>query len=176
MVLVLGLGAALGVSLLHKSETPDPALTPPVTAQPSTPPRVDDRPLGMVAPEPAHVTPPARPVPQFYAATREAIFACGAGFPGRIWADAKPVWVENVAEDDRCPRASIAAKEGLHAAFGFPITIQHEVVGVIEFFSHEIQPPDEDLLRMMATIGSQLGQFIVRKQMEESLAEERNGP
>ena len=117
---------------------------------------------------------PARPVPQFYAATREAIFACGAGFPGRIWADAKPVWVENVAEDARCPRASIAAKEGLHAAFGFPITIQHEVVGVIEFFSHEIQPPDEDLLRMMATIGSQLGQFIVRKQMEESLAEERN--
>ena len=117
---------------------------------------------------------PARPVPQFCAATREAIFACGAGFPGRIWADAKPVWVENVAEDDRCPRASIAAKEGLHAAFGFPITIQHEVVGVIEFFSHEIQPPDEDLLRMMATIGSQLGQFIVRKQMEESLAEERN--
>ena len=117
---------------------------------------------------------PARPVPQFCAATREAIFACGAGFPGRIWADAKPVWVENVAEDARCPRASIAAKEGLHAAFGFPITIQHEVVGVIEFFSHEIQPPDEDLLRMMATIGSQLGQFIVRKQMEESLAEERN--
>src|SRR5207302_8470440 len=88
--------------------------------------------------------------------------------------DAKPVWVENVAEDDRCPRASIAAKEGLHAAFGFPITIQHEVVGVIEFFSHEIQPPDEDLLRMMAIIGSQLGQFIVRKQMEESLAEERS--
>ena len=116
----------------------------------------------------------ARPVPEFCAATQEAVFGCGAGFPGRIWAEAKPVWVENVAEDARCPRASIADREGLHAAFGFPITIQHEVVGVIEFFSNEIQRPDEDLVRMMATIGSQLGQFIVRKQMEESLAAERN--
>ena len=45
---------------------------------------------------------------------------------------------------------------------------------MIEFFSREIRPPDEELLRMMATIGIQVGQFIERKQAEEALAEERN--
>jgi C4-dicarboxylate-specific signal transduction histidine kinase len=39
----------------------------------------------------------------------------------------------------------------------------------MEFFSHEIRQPDRDLLDMMATIGSQIGQFIERKQAEEAL-------
>jgi len=42
-------------------------------------------------------------------------------------------------------------------------------LGVIEFFSREIRPPDADLLSMMATIDSQLGQFIERKRAEEAL-------
>src|SRR5438552_12759886 len=66
------------------------------------------------------------------------------------------------------------AKEGLHAAFGFPLKLDDQVLGVIEFFSRQILPPDEDLLRMMATIGAQVGQFIVRKRTEEALAAEHN--
>jgi sigma-B regulation protein RsbU (phosphoserine phosphatase) len=66
-------------------------------------------------------------------------------------------------------RSSIAAKVGLHAAFGFPILSGDERLGVMTFFSREIQPPDADLLKMMAAIGSQIGQFIKRKQAEEEL-------
>jgi C4-dicarboxylate-specific signal transduction histidine kinase len=57
----------------------------------------------------------------------------------------------------------------LHAAFGFPIVLGGEVLGVMEFFSHEIRPADRDLLNMTATIGSQIGQFIERKQAEDAL-------
>jgi signal transduction histidine kinase len=39
----------------------------------------------------------------------------------------------------------------------------------MEFFSHEIRPPDQELLEMMATIGSQIGQFIERKRVEREL-------
>jgi len=39
----------------------------------------------------------------------------------------------------------------------------------MEFFSYEIRQPDRDLLNMMATIGSQIGQFIERKQAEDAL-------
>src|SRR6058998_176150 len=39
----------------------------------------------------------------------------------------------------------------------------------MEFFSHEIRQPDPDLLSMMTTIGSQIGQFIERKQAEDAL-------
>jgi signal transduction histidine kinase len=43
------------------------------------------------------------------------------------------------------------------------------VLGVIEFFSSEIRAPDTQLLETFAAIGSQLGQFIQRKQAEEGL-------
>jgi C4-dicarboxylate-specific signal transduction histidine kinase len=39
----------------------------------------------------------------------------------------------------------------------------------MEFFSHEVREPDRDLLNVMATIGSQIGQFIERQQAEEAL-------
>lgn len=66
-------------------------------------------------------------------------------------------------------RARIAAREGLHAAFAFPILLGSEVLGVIDVVSREIRQPDQDWLDMMASVGSQIGQFIERKRAEESL-------
>jgi signal transduction histidine kinase/CheY-like chemotaxis protein len=40
---------------------------------------------------------------------------------------------------------------------------------VMEFFSHEIREPDDDLLRMFEAVGGQVGQFIERKQAESEL-------
>src|SRR4029453_19570205 len=60
-------------------------------------------------------------------------------------------------------------REGLHSALGFPIVLQDEVLGVMEFFSREIREPDEELLRMLATVGSQIGEFIERRRAEEAL-------
>jgi two-component system, cell cycle sensor histidine kinase and response regulator CckA len=57
----------------------------------------------------------------------------------------------------------------LHAAFGFPILLGGEVLGVLEFFSHEILEPDDDMLQAAATIGSQIGQFIKRSRAEDAL-------
>ena len=42
---------------------------------------------------------------------------------------------------------------------------------MIELFSHEIRQPDQELLNMLATIGSQIGQFIERKRAEAELRE-----
>ena len=74
-----------------------------------------------------------------------------------------------MTRDANFPRASIAAQEGLHAAFGFPILLGAEVLGVLEFFSNQIQQPDRRLLEMMSAIGSQIGQFIERKEAEDAL-------
>src|SRR5262249_15530578 len=43
----------------------------------------------------------------------------------------------------------------------------------MEFFSNEIRQPDQDLLDMMAVIGSQIGQFIERKRAEDALTHAR---
>ena len=105
--------------------------------------------------------------PRFDALSRQTAFPRGVGLPGRVWASGKPAWIPDVVQDTNFPRAPVAAKEGLHAAFGFPILLGPEVLGIIEFFSREIRQPDEELLKMLSTIGSQLGQFSERRRAEE---------
>lgn len=109
-------------------------------------------------------------VAEFEEVTRNITFAPGVGLPGRVWSSGQPAWIPDVVKDPNFPRAPIALKVGLHGAFAFPILIRSgESAGVIEFFSHEIQQPDEDLLRMLSAIGSQIGQVIERKRAEERL-------
>ena len=112
---------------------------------------------------------PAVQVPEFDRATRTHTFSLGLGLPGRVWSQMQPVWIEDVTCDANFPRILIAAQEGLHTAFGFPILLKGEVLGVLEFFSPQIQKPDHRLLEMMGAIGSQIGQFIERLDAEDAL-------
>jgi PAS domain S-box-containing protein len=107
----------------------------------------------------------------FESASRESVFAPGVGLPGTVWNDRQAVWVADVVEDTNFPRSSAAAKVGLHGACAFPIEFRSEILGVVEFLSRSIREPDPDLLAMMVTIGSQIGQFIERKRVEDALGE-----
>jgi len=98
----------------------------------------------------------------FQHATQEITFARGVGLPGRVWKSGEPAWITDVVADPNFPRASAAAKEGLHTGFAFPIKSGSETIGVIEFFHRDIQKPDKELLSMFASIGLQIGQFIQR--------------
>ncbi|MET0214967.1 MAG: ATP-binding protein, partial [Vicinamibacterales bacterium] len=114
-------------------------------------------------------TAPSASFPDFDAASRRTTFTRGIGLPGRVWADAQPVWIPDVVHEPNFPRAPIAAREGLHAAFGFPVLLRGEVLGVLEFFSGEIRSPDEDLLSTLASVGNQIGLFVDRKRAQEEL-------
>jgi PAS domain S-box-containing protein len=107
-------------------------------------------------------------VPEFERVSREFTFVPGLGLPGRVWSSLEPKYIPDVVLDENFPRGPIAEREGLHAAFGFPILLGGEALGVIEFFSREIRQPDQELLNMLATIGSQIGQFIERKRAQEA--------
>jgi signal transduction histidine kinase/ActR/RegA family two-component response regulator len=85
-----------------------------------------------------------------------------------VWQTAAPAWIPDVVRDPNFPRARLADAEGLHGACGFPIVLDQRVLGVVEFFSRAVRPPDPDLIRMMAAIGSQLGQFLERMRAEEA--------
>jgi PAS domain S-box-containing protein len=108
-------------------------------------------------------------IPEFERAGWQFTFNPGVGLPGRVWSSLKPAYIPDVVLDKNLPRGPIAEREGLHAAVGFPILLGSEVLGVIEFFSREIKRPDQELLDTVATIGSQIGQFIERKHAEEAL-------
>src|SRR5262245_16124341 len=68
-------------------------------------------------------------LPEFDAISRRSVFPPGVGLPGRVWASAQPAWIPDVTSDTNFPRAPIAAREGLHAAFGFPIHTGGHVLG-----------------------------------------------
>ncbi|HEY9737450.1 MAG TPA: PAS domain S-box protein, partial [Trichocoleus sp.] len=97
-------------------------------------------------------------------------FDWNIGLPGRIWASGQPIWVTDLKTEQNFPR-SAAAKLQLQSAFGFPILLEDEVLGVIECFSTAQQHPDADLLQLMAAVGSQIGQFQERKRAEKALQE-----
>lgn len=117
-------------------------------------------------------------LPKFAGVSAKMTFAEGEGLPGRVWASGSPHWIADVVEDELFVRREIAELEGLHGAFGFPILGDYDpeistrsVLGVMTFFSREVQSFDEELLQTMATIGSQIGQFIKRRQAEVALRE-----
>ena len=110
---------------------------------------------------------------EFITATKQMSFRHGVGLQGRIWASCSPHWITDIVEEGNLMRAEIAEKEGLHAAFGFPIQSDSQVLGVMTFFSRDRKQVDEQLIQTAAVIGSQLGEFIKRKQAELALQESK---
>ncbi|MHC5818511.1 MAG: response regulator [Nostoc sp.] len=106
---------------------------------------------------------------QFDILSRQITFAPGIDLPGRVWANADPIWIADVLKDQNFLRFQIASEAELHGAFGFAIRSRKKILGVITCFSHEIQQPDPDLAKVMNSIGEQVGQFIERKQSEEQI-------
>jgi PAS domain S-box-containing protein len=109
--------------------------------------------------------------PEFDRLTQTLALEKGDGLPGRIWAAGKPEWIPDILRDPNFSRAEAATREQLRAAFGFPIRLGNQVLGVIEFFSSEVREPDDELLKMVAGIGGQIGQFTERQRAEQESRE-----
>jgi signal transduction histidine kinase/integral membrane sensor domain MASE1 len=110
--------------------------------------------------------PPTAQVSAFVELSQKMSFVPGRGLPGRTWEQRQPVWIEDVVNDANFPRASAAAQAGLHAAFALPLMAGGQVIGVMEFFSAEVRKPDQELLRMLIALASQLGEYIFRNQSQ----------
>jgi PAS domain S-box-containing protein len=107
------------------------------------------------------------------AATRSAAFVRGAGMPGKVWARARPVWIEDLGRIDTAsaPRLAAAERGGLRAALAFPIMRAGDVFGVIELFSAAPIGHDQEVLDGLVGFGTQVVDFIERKRTEARLVE-----
>jgi signal transduction histidine kinase len=106
---------------------------------------------------------------EFVDDSRGRTFQRGEGLTGRVWASGKPIWIPDIVTDPNFRRAQMAARAGLHGAFGFPVCKGKELYGVMEFFSPESREPDQNVIDMVADIGIKLGLFVDRKRTEEEL-------
>jgi PAS domain S-box-containing protein len=103
---------------------------------------------------------------EFESLSERLTLGSGEGLPGRVLASGEPAWILDPPEDQNFPRAEAARRAGFHAAFGFPLRSPRGIVGVMEFFTREPRDPDHGVLKTMGVLGSQVGQFVSRRQAE----------
>ncbi|HVL34509.1 MAG TPA: diguanylate cyclase [Burkholderiales bacterium] len=84
-----------------------------------------------------------------------------------VWQSGKAAWSGELPR--AAPRAGPAdAQQG---AFAFAVISGGRTIGLMAFSGHAMRAPDERLQQAARVIGSQVGQFLQRKQAEESLRE-----
>src|SRR6185295_16887945 len=106
---------------------------------------------------------------EFRRVSEEYRFRAGIGLPGRVLAEGRPAWIIDIKVDPNFPRSQLATELGVRGAFGFPILTGKDVVGVMEFFTSKPAAPNQDLLEVMAHVGTQLGRVFERRKSERSL-------
>ena len=107
---------------------------------------------------------------KFVSITKQITFTKNQGLPGRVWESGQAAWVTDVVHDQNFPRAPVAEKEHLRAAFAFPIQLGESLYGVMEFFSYQIREADTALLHQMQAVGNQFAQFVKHVQAQEAIA------
>ncbi len=114
-------------------------------------------------------------IERFLAASRKVTYAPGNGLAGRAWQARQPLWVAEVNKDGRAKQGDLLIELGMNGAIFFPVFSEGKVMGMLTFHSREVREPSERLLQAVTAIGSQIGQFVRRKQAEDVLrdSEER---
>jgi diguanylate cyclase (GGDEF)-like protein/PAS domain S-box-containing protein len=109
-------------------------------------------------------------VQQFLAKSRELSYGPGAGLAGKVWQSRKPLWASDITRDNRVDQVALARGMGMRGAFVFPVISEGKAIGVFAFNSREVREPEDRLMQAISVIGSQIGQFLQRKQREEELS------
>ncbi|MEM9271544.1 MAG: SpoIIE family protein phosphatase [Cyanobacteria bacterium P01_F01_bin.143] len=109
---------------------------------------------------------------QFIQDSSERFFISGQSLVGIVWQTENSLWVDDVTENIDFLRTDLAKKAHFVTSFSFLIFHGSEKLGIISLFCCKKKQEDPDLLRIMKTLGSQIGQFIKRKQAENKLQEQ----
>jgi len=113
---------------------------------------------------------PDSAIAEHLAASEGITFTPGAGMVGRVWQTGQPLWVSDLTRQRHVLKAQLAPGLALHGACMFPVASQGRIIGVMSFVSRQVREPDQRLLDTFSVIGSQVGQFLQRKQREEEIA------
>jgi PAS domain S-box-containing protein len=96
-------------------------------------------------------------------------FPPGVGLVGTVVATRAPVWSADVLTDPNFIRSGAGDDLGIASAMALPVPGRDGIAAVLEFFSRRPLEPDEELLRVMATIGDQLSRVADRVQARREL-------
>ena len=104
--------------------------------------------------------------------SQEITFKPGIDLPGKVFQDAKPVWIANILKHTHLIRGSEAIHADFNSAWGIPMVFQGNVLGVIDFFSKEIVEPNKTLLKMLTLISNLFAEFTHQTYSAEQIIHE----
>ncbi len=96
----------------------------------------------------------------------ETLLSAGRGLAGQVWQSGQPLWV---AETALAAKLCTPGGDEWQAGFAFPLRIEGEVLGVLEFRSHKSRSRDEPTEQMLTTVGGLIGHVVERKKLEQQL-------
>ncbi|TQL03572.1 methyl-accepting chemotaxis sensory transducer with GAF sensor [Cellulomonas sp. SLBN-39] len=99
---------------------------------------------------------------EFRRVTREASFAEGVGLSGRAWRARGLVSVRDLGELADCVRAPAAQRAGVRSGVCFPLTVNGQVVGTMDFFTTTVLELAPTRLRVLETVGLLVSQALER--------------
>jgi DNA-binding CsgD family transcriptional regulator len=114
----------------------------------------------------AYWTAPDVDAQAFEEATSGVSMASGQGIPGRVWANGQPAVVEDVSEDLRTVRREAAVSLGLRSAVAFAAVGDDGPLAVLTFYTFDLRPASERLVRTLTGIGRELGRFLAQRRGE----------
>jgi signal transduction histidine kinase len=93
--------------------------------------------------------------------------------PGRVYGENETFWVADAeALMAVIPvRGAAATAAGLRAAAALPVAVQGDVVAVLEIFSDQAHPRDDQLTALMQNVGDQVGRVLEREQATARMAD-----
>lgn len=97
-------------------------------------------------------------------------FVSGEGIPGKVWSTGQLEWIEHLELHPEFTRKASALQCGLDGGLSFPVILNNKVFAVLEFFSANFETPSIGDVEFFASLGRQMGEFMVRKQAEAALA------
>ena len=114
-------------------------------------------------------------VREYVERTRARVLGYGEGICGEVWKSGVPQWIPDIGADPRCWNRDALAACGLRSAFVAPVVAKGRCVGVLAFLGRSLRAPDERIYRSAETIGTQIGQHLLRARAQDALrrSEER---
>jgi methyl-accepting chemotaxis protein len=112
---------------------------------------------------------------EFKAVTLAASFREGVGLSGRAWRDRDLYFTRDIGEMTDCSRAPAAQRAGVKSGVCFPIMVDGQVIGTMDFFATETLDPSQRRLNALRSVGQLVSQTIQRlgqQAAERAAAEE----
>ncbi|GEM_PF-6967693 len=107
----------------------------------------------------------------FLDACRTVQLRIGDEMPGRVWETGEVILLPGVEDETRSRRFEFAGQAGLSMGVAFPVIMEQQVLGIFEFYRREAHVDETELTELFTSMGSQIGQFEVRKRVQSQFAE-----